>query len=173
MGTIPSYDPAPTPLDPADQFYLEHGASSDRGKRATVQMLLDKVDAVPHTFTGSVRHSLAPSTASKSVGSTDSGTIPSTIIDASSPEYLINAGYVYLLCGNLVPGTTPPIRFLVFSPGAAKSVGFTSFASTVYTASTGAAATAHTPGGGDFAIAGVLIDVVWNGSNIFATVLMQ
>lgn len=43
MATIPTYDPASTPLDPSDQFYLEQGSSADRGKRATVQMIMDKV----------------------------------------------------------------------------------------------------------------------------------
>lgn len=42
MGTIPSYDPATTPLGNTDQIYLEQGSGVNRGKRATVQMLMDK-----------------------------------------------------------------------------------------------------------------------------------
>lgn len=45
MGTIPSYDAATTPLQDSDQFYIEQGVSADRGKRATVLMLNDKIAA--------------------------------------------------------------------------------------------------------------------------------
>lgn len=45
MSTIPAYDPAATPLSGTDQFYLEQGSDADRGKRATIQMVMDKVTA--------------------------------------------------------------------------------------------------------------------------------
>lgn len=45
MSTIPSYDAATTPLQDSDQFYIEQGVSADRGKRATVLMLNDKIAA--------------------------------------------------------------------------------------------------------------------------------
>lgn len=43
MSTLPTYNPATTPLSPSDQIYLEQGPSADRGKRATVQMVMDKM----------------------------------------------------------------------------------------------------------------------------------
>ena len=43
MSTLPLYDPATTPLSPSDQIYLEQGTGVDRSKRATVQMIMDKM----------------------------------------------------------------------------------------------------------------------------------
>ena len=45
MSTIPSYATAALPLSGTDQFYLEQGSDADRGKRATIQNVIDKVQS--------------------------------------------------------------------------------------------------------------------------------
>lgn len=50
MGTLPSYPLVAAPLQDSDQFYLERGAAADRGKRASVGMLVSKVEATPRPY---------------------------------------------------------------------------------------------------------------------------
>ena len=121
------------------------------------------------TFSGQDTFTNVVAGAFGTIGSTSSGAIPQYGIGPSSPAFLHNIGFVYLGCGFL-PGE-PPMRFVVSSVGANKYVGFTQFPSPMFTGNSGGASTQHTTGGGDFSIIGQLIEVIWDGTTLFANVI--
>lgn len=168
--TLINLDAATLPLQDTDLLYLVRGTGVDRDMKTTVGAMVDKVEGNDNHLTGKNTFSKSPGGTRLGIGGTNPLAIPLYGLDADSPEYLVNAGYVILGMG-FMTGMAPS-RWLIFSAtGVAAQVGTTQAVSDCYTCTAGGALTTRTVGAGDFTLTGKIIEVMWDGANAYFTIL--